>query len=174
MIVFRHADPRFAFLWEGVSQPPARWHREGEGPAQYFADTPDGAWAEFLRHEEIKDLEELVNVRRAVWAVDLPVEPEQEPDLPRSVLLGGRESYAACQAEASRLRAKGATRLVATSAALLPGGARGHRVEGGLKPGPPKDGTVIVVFGRHPDLVGWAAMAEGRPRDDLLQKVRHF
>lgn len=50
MIVFRHADPRFPFLWEIAEQSAARWHGDHEGPAHYFADTPDGAWAEFLRH----------------------------------------------------------------------------------------------------------------------------
>ena len=65
MIVYRHADPRFPFLWEGNDQPPARWHGQGEGPVQYFADTPDGAWAEFLRHEGIRADAELVNLRRA-------------------------------------------------------------------------------------------------------------
>ena len=54
MILFRHADPRFPFLWETADQPGARWHGDREGPAHYFADTPDGAWAEFLRLEEIK------------------------------------------------------------------------------------------------------------------------
>jgi len=31
MILFRHADPRFPFLWERADQPEARWHRTGEG-----------------------------------------------------------------------------------------------------------------------------------------------
>ena len=53
MILYRHADPRFPFLWESSEQPPARWHDSNEGPVHYFADTPDGAWAEFLRHEGI-------------------------------------------------------------------------------------------------------------------------
>ena len=55
MIVYRHADARFPFLWESADQPPARWHGSGEGPVQYFADTPDGAWAEFVRHEGITE-----------------------------------------------------------------------------------------------------------------------
>ena len=55
MIVFRQADPRYPFLWSDPAQPAARWHGEAEGPAHYFADTPDGAWAELLRHEEITD-----------------------------------------------------------------------------------------------------------------------
>jgi hypothetical protein len=37
----------------------------------YFTDTPDGAWAEFLRHEAIFDPEDLLTVRRAPWAVDI-------------------------------------------------------------------------------------------------------
>ena len=64
MILFRHADPRFPFLWETASQPAGRWHAPGEGPVHYLADTPDGAWAEFLRHEEIRDPEDLAGIRR--------------------------------------------------------------------------------------------------------------
>ena len=32
MIAFRHADPRFPFLWERGTQPAGRWHAMGEGP----------------------------------------------------------------------------------------------------------------------------------------------
>jgi hypothetical protein len=174
MIVFRHADASFPFLWEDASQPSARWHGDGDGPAQYFADTPDGAWAEFLRHEEIKDPADLATVRRAIWAVDLPDEPAERPDLPATTLLGGTATYPDCQAEAQRLRGLGAKRLVVPSAALSAGRAGGHRVDGGLRPGTPRDGKVIVLFGRRPDLAGWAAAIEGRPRDDLLPQVRHF
>ena len=52
MIVFRQADPRYPFLWESPDQPAGRWHGPGEGPAHYFSDTPVGAWAELLRHED--------------------------------------------------------------------------------------------------------------------------
>ncbi len=71
MIGFRHADPRYPFLWEGADQPAARWHATGDGPAHYFSDTPDGAWAELLRHEEISDPDDLATIRRTLWAVDL-------------------------------------------------------------------------------------------------------
>jgi hypothetical protein len=53
MIVYRQADLRFLFFWESADEFPACWHGAGESPVQYFADTPDGAWAEFLRHEGI-------------------------------------------------------------------------------------------------------------------------
>ena len=89
MIVFRHGDPRFPFLWEVAEQPPGRWHGPGEGPANCLADTPDGAWAEFLRHEEIRDPEDLATIRRTIWAVEIGDEPATSPALPKRHLFGG-------------------------------------------------------------------------------------
>ena len=173
MIAYRHADPRFPFLWESADQPPARWHASSEGPVQYFADTPDGAWAEFLRHEGITEESDLVNVRRALWAIDLPDDlPTEAPGLPQPVLTGGTATYQDCQKEARRLRTKGAKALRSPSAALLPGGARGWKVDGGLQPAAERDGTVLAVFGPRPELVGWLAAFAARPRSDLLARVR--
>lgn len=174
MIGFRHTDPRFSFLWEDADQPPGRWHGTGEGPAHYFCDTPDGAWAEFLRHEEITDTEDLLTIRRTLWAVELGDDPPQHVTLPTATVTGGTETYTSCQKEARRLRQRGASRLVAPSAALLPGGAQGWRVDGGLQPGPLRDGQVIILFGRRPDLIGWPAAREGHPGEELLPRVRHF
>jgi hypothetical protein len=173
MIVYRHADPRFPFLWESAGQPPARWHAEDEGPVQYFADTPDGAWAEFLRHEGIGEESELANVRRAIWAVEVPDDlAAAVPRLPVTLLTGGLATYEACRREARRLRANGAPALRAISAALLPGGARGCKVDGGLQPAGNRDGIVLAVFGARPDFTGWMAAFTGRPRTDLVRRVR--
>ena len=175
MIVYRHADPRFPFLWEGIDQPPGRWHGPGEGPVQYFADTPDGAWAEFLRHEGISEESDLVNVRRALWAIELPDDLHTDaPRLTQPVLTGGIATYRACQEEARLLRAKGANAVRAPSAALLAGGARGWKVDGGLQPAAERDGIVLGVFGPCPKAVGWAASFVGRPRSDLVTRVRHL
>jgi len=175
MIVYRHADPRFPFLWEIPDQPEARWHGPGEGPVQYLADTPDGAWAEFLRHEGITQESELINVRRDLWAIEAPDDLAAEsPTLSRRELTGGVDTYAACQREARRLRAKGAKALRAPSAALLPGGARGWKVNGGLRLAAEREGTVFAVFGSRPDLVGWPAAFAGRSRSGLLTRVRHL
>jgi len=171
VIGFRHADPRFPFLWETAAQPGARWHADGAGPVQYLAETPDGAWAELLRHEGITDAADLDGVRRALWAVDLPDPPDARPALPLTDLLGGTDSWPACQAEADRLRTGGAAGLVAPSAALS-ADPSGFRVQGGLLPGPERTESVVVLFGSRPDLVGWAACAIGRPRADLLERVR--
>lgn len=175
MIVYRHADPRFPFLWENADQPSARWHGQREGPVQYFADTPDGAWAEFLRHEGITEESQLVNVRRALWAVEVPDGLTTEtPGLVPTVLSGGVATHEACQGEARRLRNNGVRALKAPSAALRPGSARGWKVDGGLQPAPEPHGFVLVVFGAQPDFVGWLAGIAARPRSDLLACVRHL
>jgi len=175
MIAYRHGDPRFPFLWEPADQPPARWHDVGEGPVQYFADTPDGAWAEFLRHEGITGESELANVRRAIWAVEVPdhLTPEA-PRVSQAALTGGLNTYEQCRKEARRMRNKGAAVLRAPSAALLPGAARGWKVDGGLQPAPEREGTVMVFFGSWPDFAGWMAGFAARPRSDLLARIRHF
>ena len=175
MIVYRQADHRFPFLWESADQPPGRWHASGEGPVHYLADTPDGAWAEFLRHEGITKSSELRNVRRALWAVEVPDDlPAQAPGLALAALTGGLDTYAECQIEARRLRNNGASAVRATSAALLPGGATGWKVDGGLQPAAERDGTVLAVFGARPDFIGWIAAFAARPRSDLLARVRHL
>ena len=173
MIAFRHADPRFPFLWEDSSQPAGRWNEPGR-LTHYFTDTPDGAWAEFLRHEEIFDPADLQTVRRALWAVDIGDEPAVQPELAPESLTGGRESWGECQREADRLRSRGASGLTAPSAALQSGSAHGWRVDGGQKPGPVRDGKVFALFGPRPDLVGWPATVAGRPDESLLGRVRHF
>jgi hypothetical protein len=174
VIVFRHADPRFPFLWESSDQPPARWHDAGEGPAHYFSETADGAWAEFLRHEAITDPEDLAGVARSMWAIDLPDAPAAIPVLDRPTLTGGASTYKACRLEARRLRDGGADGLTAPSAALDSPASSGFCTDGGLVPGPQRDERTFVLFGARPDLVGWSACAEGRPRDDLLPRVRRL
>src|SRR5262249_44717317 len=110
VIAFRQVDARYPFLWEDASQPAGRWHGDGEGPAHYFADTPDGAWAEFLRHEEITDAEDLPTIRRQMWAVDIGESALERVTLPEAVLTGGPDTYPDCQSEARALRLRGVRR----------------------------------------------------------------
>ena len=174
MIAFRQVDARYPFLWEDASQPAGRWHGDGEGPAHYFADTPDGAWAEFLRHEEIADPADLATIRRQMWAVEIGDVRARHITLPASVLFGAIETYARSQARARALRAKGVRRIAAVSAALTPGGARGLRVDRGMRPAEPRDGRTIVIFGPPSDLRGWVAADAARPSADLLDRVNHY
>lgn len=177
MIAFRHADPRFPFLREDSAQSAGRWNAAGE-LTHYFCDTPDGAWAEFLRHEEIDDPRDILTIRRALWAVEIGEPPSLTPDLPSDVLFGGPQSWSACTQFAREHRPI-ADGIAAPSAALLPGGARGWgargwKMDGGARSGPIRDGFVFALFSLRPDLVGWAATIEGRPGDDILERVRQF
>jgi hypothetical protein len=171
---FRHCDHRMPFLWQSNAQPAGRWHGAAEGPANYFADTPVGAWAEFLRHEEITDLADLAGVLRSLWVVELPDRGYAEPKLGMRTMTGGLSSYAACQAEARRLRRNGAQRLQAPAAALKPGTARGWTAAPAVTTATtPRDGRVWVLFGPCHQ-VGWPAVVAGAPPEAVLPLVRHF
>lgn len=175
MIGFRHCDARFPFLATAATQHPARWHGPGDGPANYFSDTPTGAWAEFLRHEGITDAADLAGIQRSLWVAELPEGGYETPLLPDGLLKGDETSYPACQAEARRLRALGATRIEAPSAALTAGGASGWVVDPVITSAPPsREGRVLVIFGPQPALVGWPAVEGGSPPERVLAFVRHF
>jgi len=176
VIAFRHGDPRFPFFVETDSQPAARWHAAGEGPVQYLADTPDGAWAEFLRHEEITDPADLAGVRRRVWAIELDLSAEVEMGTTMEPSIGRADpwSYPECQAVARDLRRSGATCLRALSAALQPGAARGQITDGGLREAAERDGVVWALIGPRRNLRGWAAADGGAPTERVLDLVAHF
>lgn len=174
MIVFRQVDARYPFLCEDAAQAPGRWHGPGEGPAHYFADTPDGAWAEFLRHEEITEPEDVLTIRRQLWAVDIGDAPAAAVSTPEAIARGGPDTYTRCQQEARTWRTRGARRIAAPSAALVSGGASGLLVDTGIKPAAPRDGKVVVVFGAPGGIVGWIAAEDGHPAVDLLERVRHY
>ena len=162
------------FLWQSNAQPAGRWHGAGEGPANYFADTPVGAWAEFLRHEEITDPADLAGVRRSLWVVELPDDGYVAPKLGMRTMTGGLSSYPACQAEARRLRKAGAERLEAPAAALKPGTARGWIAAPAVtSAAAPRDGRVWVLFGPCHQ-AGWPAVVAGAPPAAVLPLVRHF
>ncbi|HJQ00249.1 MAG TPA: RES domain-containing protein [Jatrophihabitans sp.] len=173
-IGFRHADSRYAFFWETANQPPARWHDVGTGPAQYLADTPDGAWAEFLRHEEITDPADLAGITRSLWAVELPDDIDSAEDIALPGGANGYASYPECRSRASARRAAGATKLRGPSAALLPGAARGQVTDRGLHEAPARDGYVWILYGNYPTLCGWCVVEAGAPPVRVLGLVQHF
>src|SRR5207245_5072242 len=115
--------------------------------------------------------EELIGVQRAIWAIEVPYDTVQataQPALEEAVLLGGIATYPACRDEARRLRDAGAASLRAPSAALMPDGTGGWRVDCGLRRAPPRHGAVIVLFRQRPDLVGRRVVHQGRPGAGVL------
>jgi hypothetical protein len=64
---------------------------------QYFADTPTGAWAELLRHEEITDLADLAGISTRLWAVRIGDAEMYEPKLPLAALISAPDEYEVCR-----------------------------------------------------------------------------
>jgi hypothetical protein len=131
-----------------------------------------GAWAEFLRHEEITDPADLAGVRRSLWVVELPDDGYSVPNLPMRTLTGGLDTYGACQVEARRLRLSAVQRIEAPAAALKAGTARGWKAAPQQVSSPsPRDGKVWVLFGPC-QAVGWPAVVAGTPPAEVLPLVR--
>lgn len=128
-----------------------------------------------IRHFEITDPADLAGLRHTVWAVAVPDDLDMAiPSIDRRTMTGGLDTYEACQREAARLRAGAADAIVAPSAALLDGEARGWRVDGGLRPGDDRQGRVVILFDPRPRLVAWRTSVEGKPDPALLAKVRQL
>ncbi len=181
---FRQNDSNYPFIWEdGARQPAARWHALGEGPAQYLSDTPDGAWAEFLRHEEIKEpiSEEEVGkeFKRTLWMIEIDLQ-ERELDvesrntISKPALLGNEASYAVCQDFARMAKQEGYKFLKAPSAALEFEGAGGFQVKNGkLVAGPGRSASVYVYFG-IPTAIGWRCGSVPKIDQSFINKTRYM
>jgi len=170
---FRVCDRRYPFLWATSDQPPGRWHDAGEGPCHYLSTTAKAAWAEIVRHEEIRNEEDLEDLCLTLWEVDVP-DVFVAPSLGLNTLTGGEASYALCRAEARRLRAGGVLGVKATSAALLSGkaeqfacSARGSYITREI----PSES--LTLFGPSEDVVTMPD-AEGHPEPTLLDDVRYL
>lgn len=127
---FRQVSPEFPPLFHSAGalapdQESGRWHRRGEGFAQYLSLTAMGAWAEYARHANIRTPEFAAEQRRNLWMAF--VREQRIADLrgfdefeacgldPRIAVDSDRE---ACRALADELRAAGFRGLLSPSAAL--------------------------------------------------------
>jgi hypothetical protein len=174
VIVYRAVGPSHPFLWDSTSQPPARWHEPDDAPVQYFSDTPEGAWAEVLRHFHLTQPDDLEGLAKSLWTVRLPDDLRlADPDLPTDVLTGGYDTYPACREEAERIRRAGFDGIIAPSAALIdsrPWLTRGGGIiPSGIRPEP---AHTIVLFGEWSGIAAHQACWEGRPADWLQPRVR--
>lgn len=69
---FRQVAPDWPPLYHAAGEPlpsqrSGRWHRQGQGYAQYLALEPLGAWAELVRYEGIRTAERAAEYRRQLW-----------------------------------------------------------------------------------------------------------
>jgi RES domain-containing protein len=71
---FRQVSPEWPPLYHnagvpGPDQESGRWHRKGEGWAQYLALAPLGAWAECARYFSLRSVRHAREMRRNLWLV---------------------------------------------------------------------------------------------------------
>jgi hypothetical protein len=71
-LAYRQVDTESAALFHAAgepvpSQPDGRWHRQGEGYAQYLALEAPGAWAELIRYERIRSHARGQEYVRRLW-----------------------------------------------------------------------------------------------------------
>ena len=71
---FRQVSPAWPPLYHNAGTPApdqesGRWHRKGEGYAQYLALSPLGAWAECVRYYSVRSPEQAREMQRDLWLV---------------------------------------------------------------------------------------------------------
>jgi hypothetical protein len=126
---FRQVSPKWPALYHNAGAPApdqesGRWHREGEGYAQYLSLTPLGAWAECARYWDIRSSRYAREMKRNLWLVfvrerkiaDLSTFDHYDAcGLDPKIAVG---DHAASQNLADELRAEGFRGVLSPSAAL--------------------------------------------------------
>lgn len=178
---FRVCDRRYPFLWHRPGQATGRWNRGGDQPVHYLASTPTVAWAEWIRHQEIHEPDDLTGIAAALWAVLIPAhwgnqDLQAVPMAIDQVLDTTTAGQAARLALVDQLKQQGAQGLLAPTAALYQSHEASPCVrvlEGNEQPDLlPLPAHVILLWCNAEGLPGWCCVPEGRPGADLLPLVR--
>jgi RES domain-containing protein len=168
--LFRYTDYDVPF-WSRPNSRPGRWHRRGDPPTQYWSMTPDAAWAELIRAENLRSEADLDLVRMPMWACRVPmvgllnltdIDVQDAQGVSEPELVG--DDWAPCQALGGTIRAATGAGVIAPCAAL-----DGH--------------ANVTIFGAR-RAIDWrdrpalartvpaAVVAVGRPRAGLVDHVR--
>lgn len=168
-IAFRYASYDVPF-WARPNSLPGRWHRAGDGPTQYWALTPDAAWAELVRHEQLTTPDDLALVDIPFWVCRTPLslvvdlrDPNEQTRFGLDEAALTSRSWSRCQ-EAGREIRKTHRGVLAPSAVL-----EGHA---NLTLFGPRRMIDWMTESRLASTVPAALLAIGRPPDEILGKVR--
>ncbi len=112
-------------LWARPNSSPHRWNRAREAATQYLSLSPEGAWAELIRAEDLTTDADVHLVQMPMWVLRLQelhiadyatFEKAEAAGFPPGALVD--EDQERCRAEATRLREHGFRGVLAPSAAL--------------------------------------------------------
>jgi hypothetical protein len=171
-VVYRWSDYDTP-LWARPNSSAQRWNRTREAPTQYTSLSPDGAWAELIRSEDVTALVDVRLLSMPLWALQVretqvadysTFEKAEAAGFPADALVG--DDHERCRAEGTRLREHGYHGVLAASAALP--GAVNLTLFGA---------RLAVEWGceEHRQLASFIPvkqLAVGHPPDDLLPRVR--
>ena len=128
VVAFRHANWDTPF-WANPNRSEARFNRADSWPTQYLSLHPLTTWAEYLRRENFRTRDQLLEVSGRLWVTRLRV-PDDALDLgfdnARTVGVEPEDlvgpDYAPCQAFADRWRADETNpQVILVPSAALPG-----------------------------------------------------
>jgi RES domain-containing protein len=169
LVAFRYSSHDVPF-WVRPNTFAQRWNLPLEGPTQYWSSTPDGAWAEHIRFNDVRTETELDEVRIPVWVCRLSgigLLDLRERNVCDRYGLSVRDltadDWSACQRAATAMRADGVRGILSPSAALAD--AANVTLFGPRR---------AIAFERHPALasaVRAAVVAIGRPPKNLVDRV---
>jgi RES domain len=171
-VAFRYSNYDTPF-WAGPNTDAGRWHTAGSVATQYLSVTPDGAWAELIRHEGLTTEGSVAEVRMQIWVVRInqariadysTFTKAEEAGFAAGALVS--DDYTACQTEGARLRAEGYSGVLAPSASL-PNTVNltlfGARLRASFASVPRLARSVPATV-----------VAVGAPRRGLVAEARHF
>ncbi len=169
-VYFRQTDYDTPF-WALPNSVAGRWNTVHEAPTQYWAQSPEVAWAERMRQEEIRDKATAATLRTTLWVatfqelriVDLTAGVPEGAGVTRADLTS--QDYGPCQNLATELRASGVRGVLAPSAAI-------------------RGGTALTLFGPRVDIpwnekpmlrgeVAATRVALGSPPPGIVVRVLH-
>ncbi len=168
---FRYSSYDVPF-WVRANTTDERWHVAGDGTTQYLSATPDGAWAELIRNENLRSEADLSLVAMPLWQARIELAriadyrdfetAERAGFNPESLI---DDDQRACRVEGKRLKEAGFAGVLYPSAAL-PG-------EQNLALFGPK---ILLPWGSPRRLasgIPGTQLTVGTPPKNLLPRVRH-
>lgn len=121
---FRYSSYDVPF-WVRTNTTDERWHNAGDGATQYLSATPEGAWAELIRNENLRSEADLSLVAMPLWRAQIDqgriadyhdFETAERAGFDPESLID--DDQGACQKEGRRLRVAGFAGVIYPSSAL--------------------------------------------------------
>jgi hypothetical protein len=123
-VAFRYSDYDTP-LWVRPNTEDGRWHVARTEPTQYLCLSPDGCWADLIRHETLQTEIDVALIRIPLWVLKIneeriadysTFEKAEAAGFPPHALID--EDWERCQVEAERLKGLGFRGVLSPAAAL--------------------------------------------------------